>query len=334
MGQVYDDSIFQYLREFGPKDWGKCHPFPFELSPKAVGTELTPRWRDRQLVCRKLERIKDVRRRRDGTYVVGRRNEQETPRDFYWFALRGFHDSTCMNVWIFLHSVLNSRDCSTSAEEIANLSGSDPTSFGKWLDILVNEDMATKKGGRYFIKTPDEFALFCRSSAPKPINEVVMDFLCTNHGSSKGSVCKWMKDVNGCTISATYRAIKDLEKGSFVKAKPVKHPGKRGPASENLQVLCKNCFFLFCSKEECLDFQVSTFGENVKNCFGRELRDEEKASLKEFAKAHPEGSQLLRKLNEILTHFQRLKKGIDKEKYLHKAILFLRKELGLSLSLL
>ena len=336
MEQLFDDSIFQYLREFGPKEWGKRHPFAFELSLKETGTELTPRRGD-EYVCIKLKRIKGIRLRRDGSYVVGRMDEQATPRDFYWFALRSLRDSKYMALWVFFHSILNSSDYSISAKEIANLTGGDLMACEKWLDVLADNHIVTRRESRYFVKNSDEFALFCQrlhSSAPKPIDEVVMDFLCSNYGSSKGNVCKWMKDVNGLTSSATYKAIENLENGSFVRANPAKHAGQRGPASDDLFVCCNNCFFLFSSQEECVDFEVKKFGENVKKCFGRELRDKEKIVLKEFVKARPEGPQLLRKLNEILKYFERLKKDIDKEEYLQKAIVFLEKELGLSLTFL
>lgn len=337
MERLYDDSIFQYLREFEPKEWGKCRPFAFEFSLKETGTELTPRRRDREYVCGKLKRIKGIRLRRDGSYVIGRRDEQATPRDFYWFALRSLRDSEYMDLWVFLHSVLNSSDYSTSAKEIANLTGGDSTTCEKWLDDLADKHIVTRKGSRYLVKNSDEFTLFCQklhSAAPKPIDEVVMDFLCSNYGSSKSNVCKWMKDTNGPTLSATYKTIENLENGSFVRATSAKHPGQRGPASDDLFVCCNNCFFLFSSQEECVDFEITKFGENVKKCFGRELRDEEKMALKEFAKARPEGPQLLRKLNEILKYFKRLKEDIDKEEYLQKAILLLEKELGLSLRFL
>ena len=85
MERLYDDSIFEYLREFGPKEWGKKRPFAFELSPKVTGTELTPRHED-EYVSRKLNKIKGIRLRRDGIYVVGSRDERATPYDFYWFA--------------------------------------------------------------------------------------------------------------------------------------------------------------------------------------------------------------------------------------------------------
>lgn len=334
MERLYDDSIFEYLREFGPKEWGKKRPFAFELSPKVTGTELTPRHGD-EYVSRKLNKIKGIRLRRDGIYVIGRRDERATPYDFYWFALRSLRDSEYMDLWVFLHSVLNSSDYSTSAKQIANLTDGDSAACGKWLDDLADKHIVTKKGNRYVVKNSDEFVLFCQklhSAAPKPIDEVVMDFLCSNYDWSKGNVCKWMKDLNGLTSSATYKAIENLENGSFVRANPVKHAGQRGPASDHLFVCCNNCFFLFSSQEECVDFEVKKFGENAEKCFGRELRDEEKMVLKEFVKARPEGPQLLRKLNEILKYFERLKKDIDKEESLQKAILFLEKELGLSLT--
>jgi len=262
---------------------------------------------------------------------------QATPRDFYWFALRSLRDSKYMALWVFFHSILNSSDYSTSAKEIANLTGGDSTACEKWLDVLADNHIVTRRESRYFVKNSDEFTLFCqklRTAAPKPIDEVVMNFLCSNYGSSKGNVCKWMKNANGPTLSATYKAIKNLENGSFVRANPAKHPGQRGPASDDLFVCCNNCFFLFSSQEECVEFEIRKFGENVEKCFGRELRDEEKMALKEFVKARPEGPQLLRKLNEILKYFKRLKEDIDKEEYLQKAILFLEKELELSLRFL
>ncbi len=331
MEQFYDDSIFQYLREFGPKEWGKRHPFAFEFSFKVTGTELTPR---DVYVRTKLKRIKGIRLLRDGSYVVGRMDEQATPRDFYWFALRSLRDIKYMGLWVFFHSILNSSDYSTSAKEIANLTGGDPTACGKWLDDLADNHIVTRKGSRYFVKNSNEFALFLEklhSAAPKPIDEVVMDFLCSNYGSTRGNVCKWMKNANGRTSSATYKSIENLENGSFVRAIPTKHKGQKGPASDDLFVCCDNCFFLFSSQQECVDFEIMKFDENVKKSFGRELRDEEKMALKEFAKARPEGPQLLRKLNEILQYFERLKEDIDKEEYLQKAILFLENELRLSL---
>lgn len=336
MEHLYDDSIFEYLREFGPKEWGKKRPFAFELSPKVTGTELIPRPKD-ECTKKKLNKIKSIRLRRDGIYVVGRRNERTTPYDFYWFALKSLRDSEYMNLWVFLHSVLNSQDYSTSAKEIANLTDGDSIACGKWLDNQADKHVVTKKGNRYFVKDSDEFALFCQklhSASPKPIDEVVMDFLCSNYGSSKGSVCKWMKDVNGLTSSATYKSIENLENGGYVRASPAKHPGRRGPASDDLFVCCDNCFFLFSSQEECVDFEIERFCENVKSCFGKDLRDEEKMQLKEFAKARPEGPQLLRKLNEILKYFKHQKENIDKEEYLQKAILFLDKELELPMKFL
>jgi len=333
MEQFYDDSIFQYVREFGPKEWGKRHPFAFEFSLKVTGTELIPRPKD-VYVCTKLKRIKGIRLRRDGSYVVGRMDEQATPRDFYWFALRSLRDSDYMDLWIFLHSVLNSSDYSISAKEIANQTGSDPTACTNWLDDLVGQHIVMRKGNRYFVKNSGEFMLFCEklhSAAPKPIDEVVMDFICSNYGPTRGDVCKWMKNVNGLTLNATYKAIKNLENGSFIKANPTKHPGRKGPASDDLFVCCNNCFFLFSSQQECIEFEMEKFDENVEKCFGRELRDEEKMALKEFVKTRPEGPQLLRKLNEILKYFERLKEDIDKEGYLQKGILFLEKELELPL---
>jgi hypothetical protein len=320
----------------GPNEWGKRRPFAFELSFKATGTELTPRRGD-EYVHRKLKRIKGIRLRRDGSYVVGRKDEQATPRDFYWFALRSLRDSEYMDLWIFLHSVLNSSDYSTSAKEIADLTGGDSTVCGKWLDGLADKHMVTRNGSRYLIENPGEFTVFLQklhSAAPKPVDEVVMGFLCSNYGSSKGDVCDWMNNVSGVTFSTTYKATENLENGGFVRVVSTKHLGKKGPASDHLFVCCNNCFFLFSSQEECVDFEITKFGQNIEKCFGRELRNEERIALVEFVKARPEGPQLLRKLNEILQYFERLKKDIDREEYLKKTILFLEKELELPLRLL
>jgi hypothetical protein len=205
-----------------------------------------------------------------------------------------------------------------------------------WLDDLTNKGILVKRGNRYLVNEGSDKVSYLykmySSASPSSTEEFVMDLLCSNYGLYKGEVCELMSEVYGLSKSAVYKAIDKLEIGNFINVTS-KHTGKRGPAGDYISVNCGNCFFLYASQEECLEYEVGSFAKNIERGFARKLGNEEKVALLKFMKGRAEGPQLLRKLNRILYYFIQLKQEIAKDNSLKKAMSFMEKEMDLTLSL-
>lgn len=325
--------IFQYLQEFTPKEWGEKRPFAYELDYTAYYLVLKPR---DEKIREKLGKIEGVHTRQDHTCIAVQRNAQSIARNFYWFALRSLRDNEYRNLWALFHGILNSNDGSTSTEEVAGLTGYDLPVNKKWLDELVDTGILVKKGKKFVIKDINEGLCILSkkytNAAPTSTEEVVMGLLCSDYGLWKGEVCERMLQYHRLGRSAVYKAINKLISKDFLSVVS-KHVG-RGPARDYLFVNCRNCFFMFASKEECLEYETEKLYVHLEKGFGKELTDKEKKVLINFIRDHRDAPPLLRKLNLTLDYFLQLKKELTQDTSLQEAMYFLDKKLKLKFDIL
>jgi hypothetical protein len=324
--------LLKYLEVFTPKDFGDRRPFALELDSKPYGLILEP---GNENISEKLRKIEGVRLRSDRKYIVLSNNDQWIARNFYWFALRSLRHNELRNLWALFHCVLNSRDNSTSAEGVANLTGNDLYTCKRWLDELANKQILIRSGNKYVIdySSSEISSLYAKytKAAPTSTEELIMGLLCSNYDLFKGKVCDLMLKLYGLEKSAVYKALGSLKNGNYVTISS-RHVGKRGPARDYLYVNCQNCFFLFASQEECLEYEFKILDQCLEKNFARKLEDEEKVALLKMIKTKADAPQLLRILNLILEDFGALKEEIAKNIPLQEAMLFLEKEMNLTLT--